>query len=112
LEHPRTFGNFPRLIARYVRDRHVISLEDAIRKMTSWPATRLRLPNRGSIKEGMWADAVIFDFARIQDRATFQAPTLPPEGIDYVLVNGQVVIDQGKHTGAKPGQILYGPGRH
>jgi N-acyl-D-amino-acid deacylase len=110
LEHPRTFGNFPRLIARYVRDKQVISLEDAIRKMTSWPATRLRLPNRGSIKEGMWADAVIFDFAHIQDRATFQEPTLPPEGIDYVLVNGQVVIDQGKHTGAKPGQVLYGPG--
>ena len=79
-------------------------------KMTSWPATRLRLPYRGSIKEGMWADTVIFDLARIQDRATFQEPTLPPEGIDYVLVNGQVVIDQGKHTGTKPGQILYGPG--
>jgi N-acyl-D-aspartate/D-glutamate deacylase len=110
LQHPRTFGNFPRLIARYVREQHVITLEDAIRKMTSWPATRLRLPNRGSIKEGMWADAVIFDFARIQDRATFQEPTLAPEGIDYVLVNGQVVIDQGKHTGAKPGRILYGPG--
>jgi N-acyl-D-aspartate/D-glutamate deacylase len=110
LEHPRTFGKFNRLIARYFRDHHVITLEDAIRKMTSWPATRLRLPNRGSIKEGMWADAVIFDLARIQDRATFQEPTLPPEGIDYVLVNGQVVIDQGKHTEAKPGQILYGPG--
>lgn len=110
LQHPRTFGNFPRLIARYVREQHVITLEDAIRKMTSWPATRLRLPNRGSIKEGMWADVVIFDFGRIQDRATFQEPTLGPEGIDYVLVNGQVVIDQGKHTGAKPGQILYGPG--
>jgi N-acyl-D-amino-acid deacylase len=110
LQHPRTFGNFPRLIARYVREQHVITLEDAIRKMTSWPATRLRLPNRGSIKEGMWADAVIFDFARIQDRATFQDPTLGPEGIDYVLVNGQVVIDQSKHTGAKPGRILYGPG--
>lgn len=109
LEHPRTFGNFPRLIARYVRDRHVLSLEDAIRKMTSWPATRLRLANRGSIKEGMWADAVVFDLARIQDRATYQEPTLPPEGINYVLVNGQVVIDQGKHTGAKPGQMLYGP---
>ncbi len=108
--HPRTFGNFPRLIARYVRDEHVISLEDAIRKMTSWPATRLRLPDRGSIQEGMWADAVIFDYARIQDHATFEQPTLGPDGIDYVLVNGQVVIDQGKHTGAKPGQILYGPG--
>ena len=109
--HPRAYGNFPRLIASYVREKHVITLEDAIRKMSSWPATRMRLPNRGSIKEGMWADVVIFDLARIQDRSTYQQPTLPPEGIDYVLVNGQVVIDQGKHTGAKPGQVLYGPGK-
>jgi N-acyl-D-amino-acid deacylase len=58
----------------------------------------------------MWADVVIFDYARIQDRSTYQEPTLAPEGIDYVLVNGQVVIDQGKHTGARPGQVLYGPG--
>ena len=111
LGHPRAYGNFPRLIAAYVRDKHVITLEDAIRKMTSWPATRMRLANRGSIKEGMWADVVIFDLARIQDRSTYEQPTLPPDGIDYVLVNGQVVIDQGKHTGAKPGQVLYGPGR-
>jgi N-acyl-D-aspartate/D-glutamate deacylase len=111
LGHPRAYGNFPRLIAAYVRDKHVITLEDAIRKMTSWPATRMRLANRGSIKEGMWADVVIFDLARIQDRSTYEQPTLPPEGIDYVVVNGQVVIDQGKHTGAKPGQVLYGPGR-
>ncbi len=111
LGHPRAYGNFPRLIAVYVRDKHVITLEDAIRKLSSWPATRMRLPSRGSIKEGMWADAVIFDLDRIQDRSTYEQPTLPPEGIDYVLVNGQVVIDQGKHTGAKPGQVLYGPGR-
>src|SRR5258708_7495478 len=111
LGHPRAYGNFPRLIAAYVRDKHVITLEDAIRKMTSWPATRMRLANRGSIKEGMWADVVIFDLARIQDRSTYEQPTLSPEGIDYVVVNGQVVIDQGKHTGAKPGQVLYGPGR-
>lgn len=111
LGHPRAYGNFPRLIANYVREKHVITLEDAVRKLSSWPATRMRLANRGSIKEGLWADVVIFDLARIQDRATYQQPALPPEGIDYVLVNGQVVIDQGKHTGAKPGQVLYGPGR-
>ncbi len=111
LGHPRAYGNFPRLIAAYVRDKHVITLEDAIRKLSSWPATRMRLANRGSIKEGMWADVVIFDLARIQDRSTYQQPTLPPDGIDYVLVNGQVVIEQGKHSGAKPGQVLYGPGR-
>jgi N-acyl-D-amino-acid deacylase len=111
LGHPRAYGNFPRLIAAYVRDKHVITLEDAIRKLSSWPATRMRLANRGSIKEGMWADVVIFDLAHIQDRSTYQQPTLPPEGIDYVVVNGQVVVDQGKHTGAKPGQVLYGPGR-
>jgi N-acyl-D-amino-acid deacylase len=111
LPHPRSYGNFPRLITRYVRDRRVLTLEEAIRKMTSWPATRMRLAGRGLIKEGCWADVVIFDYDRIQDRATFQQPLLFPEGIDYVLVNGQVVIDHGKHTGARPGQVLYGPGR-
>jgi N-acyl-D-amino-acid deacylase len=79
--------------------------------MTSWPATRMRLPNRGLIKEGCWADVVVFDLARLQDRSTYAEPVLFPEGIDYVLVNGQVVIDHGKHTGARPGQVLYGPGR-
>ncbi len=111
LAHPRMYGNFPRLLAHYVRDRQVITLPDAIRKMTSWPADRLHLQNRGSIREGMWGDIVVFDLARIQDRATYEQPTLAPEGIDYVLVNGQVVVDQGKHTGAKPGHVLYGPGR-
>jgi N-acyl-D-amino-acid deacylase len=111
LPHPRSYGNFPRLIARYVREQHVLTLEEAIRKMTSWPATRMRLGARGLIKEGCWADVVIFDYNKIQDRATYEQPLLYPEGIDYVLVNGQVVIDHGKHTGARPGQVLYGPGR-
>jgi N-acyl-D-aspartate/D-glutamate deacylase len=110
LAHPRAYGNFPRLIAHYVRDNHVLTLEEAIRKMSSWPATRMRLSNRGSIREGMYADAVIFDYARIRDRSTYQEPTLEPEGIDYVLVNGQLVMDHGHHTGAKPGMVLYGPG--
>jgi N-acyl-D-amino-acid deacylase len=111
LPHPRSYGNFPRLIARYVRERRVLTLEEAIRKMTSWPATRMRLAGRGLIKEGCWADVVIFDYDKIQDRSTYEQPLLFPEGIDYVLVNGQVVIDHGKHTGARPDQVLYGPGR-
>jgi N-acyl-D-aspartate/D-glutamate deacylase len=111
LLHPRSYGNFPRLVAHYVREQHVLTLPEAIRKMTSWPATRYRLASRGLIREGCWADVVIFDYDKIQDRATYEQPLLSPEGIDYVLVNGQVVIDHGKHTGARPGQVLYGPGR-
>ncbi len=111
LPHPRAYGNFPRVIARYVRERKVLTLEDAVRKMTSWPATRYRLAHRGAVKEGLWADVVVFDFEKLQDRATYSEPRLSPEGIDYVLVNGQVVIDHEKHTGAKPGKVLYGPGK-
>lgn len=110
LPHPRSYGNFPRVIARYVRETHTLTLEDAIRKMTSWPATRMRIADRGLIRDGMWADAVIFDYDTIQDRSTYEHPDLTPAGIDYVLVNGQVVVDHGKHTGARPGKILYGPG--
>jgi N-acyl-D-aspartate/D-glutamate deacylase len=111
LAHPRGYGNFPRFIARYVRERGVLTLEEAIRKMTSWPATRMRLANRGLIKEGCWADVVIFDFDKLQDRATYEQPLLYPAGIDYVLVNGQVVMERDRHTGARPGHVLYGPGR-
>ncbi len=110
LPHPRAYGNFPRVISRYVCERKTLTLEDAIRKMTSWPATRFRLDHRGSIKEGLWADVVVFDLDHLRDRATYSEPMLPPEGIDYVLVNGEVVVDHGKHTGAKPGKVLYGPG--
>jgi N-acyl-D-amino-acid deacylase len=111
LPHPRSYGTFPRILARYVRERGTLTLEDAIRKMTSWPATRMRLEGRGLIKEGLWADVVVFDFDRIQDRATYEEPTRYPEGIDYVIVNGEVVIDGDRHTGARPGRVLYGPGR-
>jgi len=109
--HPRANGNFPRLIARYVRERKVLTLPEAIRKMTSWSATRMRIPNRGTIKEGNWADVTIFDYDKIQDRATYEQPLLSPVGIDYVLVNGQVVMENGKHTGARPGRVIYGAGR-
>ena len=111
LAHPRSYGNHARLIARYVREQKVLTLPDAIRKMTSWPATRMRLASRGMIKEGNWADVVIFDYDKIEDRATYEKPLLNPVGIDYVLVNGQIVIENGKHTGARPGHVLYGPGR-
>lgn len=109
--HPRAYGNFPRVIAKYVREKKILTLPEAIRKMTSWPATRLRLDSRGMIKEGMWADVVIFDYEKIQDAATYEFPFRPPAGISQVLVNGQVVVEQGKHTGARPGKIIYGPGR-
>jgi N-acyl-D-aspartate/D-glutamate deacylase len=111
LPHPRSFGNAARVIAEYVKKRKVLSLEEAVRKMTSWPATRMRLANRGLIKEGHWADVTIFDLDKLDDRATYDAPMIFPTGIEYVLVNGVVTIDRDKHTGARPGKVLYGPGK-
>lgn len=112
LPHPRSYGTFPRILARYVRETGTLTLEEAIRKMTSWPATRMRLERRGVIREGAWADITIFDLDRISDRATYEEPVLFPEGIEWVLVNGVVVIENGgTHTGARPGHVLYGPGR-
>ena len=111
LPHPRSYGTFPRVIAKYVRERKVISLEDAIRKMTGWPATRMRLDDRGFIREGLWADVTIFDYDRIADRATYDKPTESPEGIDYVIVNGKITIDHGQHTGVRAGRVLLGAGK-
>jgi N-acyl-D-amino-acid deacylase len=110
LPHPRSYGNFPRVLAEYVRKRHVLTLEEAVRKMTSWPATRMRLYDRGAIREGLWADVTIFDYDRIQDNATYENPMEYPTGIEFVLVNGQIVVDQARHTGAKPGVVLRGAG--
>jgi len=104
--HPRNFGTFPRVLGRYVRDRKVISLEEAIRKMTTLPASILGLSDRGAIKEGQWADLVLFDPNTVADQATFEDPFQYPVGIDTVLVNGTVVLDEGKHTNARPGKIL------
>lgn len=112
LNHPRAYGNFPRVIARYVRDTHTLTLEEAVRKMTSWPATRLRFSDRGVLREGAKADLTIFDYDKIQDTATYEHPVSYAEGIPYVLVNGVVFIDHAKHTGAKPGEILYGQGHN
>ena len=111
LAHPRSYGNHPRLIARYVREKNILTLPEAIRKMTSWPASRMRLDSRGMIKTGLWADVVVFDYDEIADRATFEQPLLSPVGIDYVLVNGEIVAENGKHTGARPGHVIYGQGR-
>lgn len=104
--HPRSFGTFPRVLGRYVRERSVIPLEEAVRKMTSLPAEILGLADRGSIAAGKWADLVIFDPATVNDRATFEDPFQYPVGIDTVIVNGEVVLDEGTHTGARPGKVL------
>jgi N-acyl-D-aspartate/D-glutamate deacylase/CubicO group peptidase (beta-lactamase class C family)/D-alanyl-D-alanine dipeptidase len=111
LPHPRSFGNFPRVIARYVKERPVLTLPEAIRKMTGWPATRMRLANRGTIQVGNWADVTIFDLDSLKDLATYEKPMEFPSGIEWVLVNGVVTIDHGRHTGAKAGRVLWGPGR-
>ena len=108
--HPRSYGTNARVLGRYVRERNVLRLEEAIRKMTSFPAQRFRLVDRGLIRPGMWADIVVFDEKTVADVATFNKPHAYSEGFAYVLVNGEVVIEGGKHTGARPGQILLGPG--
>jgi N-acyl-D-aspartate/D-glutamate deacylase len=108
--HPRNFGTFPRILGHYVRDEKVLTLEDAVRKMTSLPAQRLGLKDRGLLREGYWADVVVFDPSRVSDTATFASPKQYPEGINFVLVNGRVVIDKGNHTGERPGMALRGPG--
>jgi N-acyl-D-aspartate/D-glutamate deacylase len=109
--HPRSFGTNPRVLGKYVREGKILSLEDAIRKMTSLPAQVLGLKDRGLLKEGYWADIVLFDPDKVSDKATYENPKQYPKGIDYVLVNGTVVIDNGNHTGARPGRIIYGPGK-
>jgi len=108
--HPRAYGTFPRVLRKYVREDHVLTLEDALRKFSALPAQRLRLTDRGVLKAGMWADLVIFDPATVRDLATFENPNQLSQGMDYVLVNGTPVIEQGKMTGALPGKVLRGAG--
>lgn len=108
--HPRAYGTFPRILSKYVREQKALALEDAIRKFTALPAARMRLTDRGVLKQGMWADVVVFDPTTVRDRATFDNPNQLSEGMEYVLVNGVPVIDQGKMTGKLPGKILRGPG--
>ena len=108
--HPRAYGTFPRILRKYVREDHKLTLEDAIRKFSALPSQRLRLEGRGLLRVGMWADVTIFDPATIRDLATFNNPNQLSQGMDYVLVNGVPVIDRGKMTGARPGKVLRGPG--
>jgi N-acyl-D-amino-acid deacylase len=108
--HPRAYGTFPRILRKYVREDKALTLEDAIRKMSALPAQRLRLTDRGVLKANMWADVVIFDPATVRDLATFDNPNQLSQGMEYVLVNGVSVIDQGKMTGALPGKVLRGAG--
>jgi N-acyl-D-aspartate/D-glutamate deacylase len=108
--HPRAYGTFPRILRKYVREEHVLTLEDAIRKFSSLPAQRMRLGDRGVLKVGMWADVVVFDPDQVRDRATFAEPNQLSEGMRWVLVNGIPVIADGKATGALPGRVLRGPG--
>ncbi len=108
--HPRAYGNFARLLGKYVRDEKVIPLEEAVRKLTSLPAENLKIQARGRLKEGYFADLAIFDPAKIQDHATFDKPHQYATGMRHVFVNGVQVLKDGEHTGAKPGRVVRGPG--
>jgi len=109
--HPRAYGNFARVLGKYVRDEKVIPMTEAVRRLSGLPATNLGLDHRGFIKEGMFADVVIFDPATIADRATFEKPHQYAVGVKHVFVNGVQVLKDGEHTGAKPGRALWGPGK-
>jgi N-acyl-D-amino-acid deacylase len=108
--HPRAYGTFPRILRKYVREEKKLSLEEAVRKFSALPAQRMRLTDRGVLKAGMWADVVIFDPATVRDVATFENPNQLSQGMQFVLVNGVPVIDEGKMEGALPGKVLRGAG--
>jgi len=104
--HPRSFGTFPRVLGVYARERGLLRLEDAVRKMTSLNAAKLGIADRGVLRPGTYADITVFDPERVIDRATYTNPFRYGEGIEYVVVNGQVVLEKGTHTGARPGRAL------
>jgi N-acyl-D-amino-acid deacylase len=108
--HPRAYGTFPRILRKYVREEKKLTLQEAIRKFSALPAQRMRLTDRGVLKQGMWADVVVFDPETVRDVATFDDPNRLSEGMEYVLINGVPVIDDGKMTGALPGKVLRGAG--
>jgi N-acyl-D-aspartate/D-glutamate deacylase len=110
--HPRSFGTFARLMGHYVREEKLLTLEDAVRKASWANARKARLYGRGLLLPGMWADVTVFDPETIADKATYENPYQYAVGVRYVIVNGRLVIDGGRHTGARPGAILYGPGKH
>jgi N-acyl-D-amino-acid deacylase len=109
--HPRSYGTFARVLGRYVRELKVLTLEEAIRKMTSANTAKVRVFDRGLLRAGQWADVTVFDAAHIIDHATFEKPHQYATGVSYVIVNGKMVLDGGRHTGARPGAIVYGPGK-
>jgi N-acyl-D-amino-acid deacylase len=109
--HPRAYGNFARLLGKYVREESIIELSEAVRRLTSFPAANLRIRDRGSLTPGYFADIVMFRADRIQDHATYAQPHRLATGMVHVLVNGQWVMRDGRHTGAKPGRVVHGPGR-
>ncbi len=109
--HPRYYGTFPRVLGRYVRELKVLTLPEAVKKMTSMNADKIGIKDRGRLREGLWADVTIFDQNTVIDRATFENPRQYPVGITYVIVNGVVTIDNGRHTGALAGRVVYGPGK-
>jgi N-acyl-D-aspartate/D-glutamate deacylase len=104
--HPRNNGAFARRIARYVRERHVVTLEQSVRAMTSLPAAVFGFTDRGEIRPGAFADLVVFDLAKVQDKATYQSPHEMSEGFDWVIVNGQVARREGEFTGQRAGRVL------
>ncbi len=110
LAHPRSYGTFPRILGKYVRDENVMPLEEAVRKMTSAVARRLSIQDRGLLQEGLYADIAVFDPRTVIDHATYEQPHQLSTGVRYVFVNGVAVVREGKHTGAQPGQIVRGPG--
>ncbi|MBX2923353.1 MAG: D-aminoacylase [Chitinophagaceae bacterium] len=111
MPHPRGYGTNARVLAKYVRTEKIITLEEAIRRMTSLPAQKFQLQQRGLIKEGMFADIVVFDTEHVQDAATFEKPHAYSQGFRYVIVNGELTVNNGHHTGARNGMTLYGPGK-
>jgi N-acyl-D-amino-acid deacylase len=109
-DHPRAFGTFARVLGRYVREEKLITLEEAIRRLTHLPASNLKLKKRGQVKQGYFGDLVVFDPSKVRDRATFERPHIYSEGMLHVFVNGVQVLKNGNHTGAMPGRVLRGPG--
>jgi N-acyl-D-amino-acid deacylase len=109
--HPRYYGTFPRVLGRYVREKKTLTLEEAVRKMTSANAAKVHVYDRGLVRAGQWGDIAVFDPRAVIDRATFEKPHQYATGIVFVVVAGQVVLDRGRHTGARPGAIIHGPGR-
>jgi N-acyl-D-amino-acid deacylase len=109
--HPRSYGTFVRVLGLYARDKKLLPLETAVQKMTALPAQRLGLADRGVLRQGLKADIAVFDAARVRDTATFEKPHSYADGVNYVLVNGQLIVDDGKITAARPGRVLYGPGK-